>query len=269
MELLQQLILLKLFLQLILHRQVLMLTVSILVELLKGGAVAGSATDASNYTLNGAALPEGTTITLNAAKNTATITLPTESISKADTAAVFTIEKVQRATGEVIKPVTTTVATVDNVKPVLAGAVLNTDGSVSLSFSETLTATPVLSDFAFKANGKTLDVATVATIVAGTGADAGKFVIPNLVAAFSEGTDAAGDEIVYIDVDNSSSYSATNDILLKSGTFVDLAAAGYTGGKVSVKDAAITSFVIESTGTTTVLDAGSNKLKAGTTITVK
>jgi hypothetical protein len=91
----------------------------------KGGAVEGSATDPAKYTLNGAALPEGTTITLDAAtKSVATITLPEGSINKDDSAAIFTVAGVKNAAGTTITPFTGTTAVKDNVAPQLQSASL-------------------------------------------------------------------------------------------------------------------------------------------------
>ncbi|MGK8612904.1 hypothetical protein ACRS4M_10580 [Streptococcus pneumoniae] len=106
----------------------------------KGGNVAGSATALANYTLNGSALPEGTTITLNTAKDTALITLPASSIPTSDTAAVFTVDNVQSLSGLTIKPLTTTVAIVDNVAPVLTSAKVLDNKTIELTYSENIAA---------------------------------------------------------------------------------------------------------------------------------
>ena len=104
----------------------------------KGGNVAGSATALENYTLNGSALPTGTTITLNSAKQVATITLPASSIERSDTAAVFTVQNVQSLSGLTIKPLTTTVAIVDNVAPVLTSAKVLDNKTIELTYSENM-----------------------------------------------------------------------------------------------------------------------------------
>jgi hypothetical protein len=107
-------------------------------EAVKGGAVAGSATDVNNYSINGKPLPAGTTITLDSAQKVATITLSDESIAVSDSAAVFTINNVQSLTNKTIKPVTTTVAIVDNVDPVLQSARVLDNNTIELTYSENL-----------------------------------------------------------------------------------------------------------------------------------
>jgi S-layer homology domain len=103
----------------------------------KGGAVVGSATDVNNYSVNGKALPTGTTITLDANQLVATITLA-EGFTANDTDAIFTINNVQQLTGEVIKPVTTTISVVDNVAPVLESARVIDADTIELTYSEAL-----------------------------------------------------------------------------------------------------------------------------------
>jgi len=105
-------------------------------EKVKGGAVAGSATDLNNYSLNGKPLPEGSTITLNAAQTLATITIGDEGIKTNDTNAVFTINNVTSLTGKTIKPVTTTVEITDNLDPVLESARVLDNNSIELTYSE-------------------------------------------------------------------------------------------------------------------------------------
>lgn len=118
-------------------------------EAVKGGAVAGSATDASRYTINGKSLPAGTTITLNAAvagppavaaQTIATITLPAGTIDTTDTAAIFTINGVQTLTGKTNKAFTKAVVITDNVKPVLQSARVLDNKTIELTYSEALDA---------------------------------------------------------------------------------------------------------------------------------
>ncbi|TPG69975.1 hypothetical protein EEL31_16800 [Brevibacillus laterosporus] len=135
----------------------------------KGGNVAGSATAVSNYTLNGSALPAGTLITLNTNKDTATITLPASSIPTSDTHAVFTISNVQTLTGLTIKPLTATVAIVDNVAPVLESAKVLDDVTIELTYSEkiSLNDTDVFDSFKI-VNGTTAIPFTTGELVAGS-----------------------------------------------------------------------------------------------------
>jgi|GEM_PF-1646694 len=133
-------------------------------EAVKGGAVAGSATDRSNYTLAGKPLPEGTTITLNAgpspaAQTVATITLPAESVSKDDANAVFTATNVKNTAGtKTLKSYTGTVDVKDNVSPVLESAKVLDNKTIELTYSEAIaslgTDANVFDDFEIK-NGST------------------------------------------------------------------------------------------------------------------
>lgn len=113
-------------------------------EAVKGGAVAGSATDASRYTINGKALPAGTTITLNAtgtAQTVATITLPAGTVDTSDNTAIFTVNGVQTLTGKTNKAFTQTLTIVDNVKPNLVSAQLMADGqTIVLTYNENIVA---------------------------------------------------------------------------------------------------------------------------------
>lgn len=115
-------------------------------EAVKGGAVAGSATDASRYTINGRSLPVGTTITLNAAGNPsgsvaqtiATITLPDQTIDATDTAAIFTINGVQSLTGKTNKSFTKAITVLDNVSPTLVSAKVLDNKTVELTYNEAM-----------------------------------------------------------------------------------------------------------------------------------
>jgi hypothetical protein len=150
----------------------------------KGGNVAGSATNPADYTLDGQALPAGTTITLNAAdqpagstaQTIATITLPANSIAISDSAAVFTVNNVQDTNGDTINAYTGTVGVIDNTAPVLNGATFNADGTLSLAFSENVT-TPDAADYSISVNNGDALATTAYTATAGSGADAGKVVI--------------------------------------------------------------------------------------------
>lgn len=115
-------------------------------EAVKGGAVAGSATDASRYTINGRALPAGTTITLNAAgtpagstaQTIATITLPAQTMDVTDAAAIFTINGVQTLTGKTNRAFTKAISVVDNVSPVLQSARVIDNRTIELTYSESI-----------------------------------------------------------------------------------------------------------------------------------
>lgn len=220
----------------------------------KGGNVVGSATDANNYTLNGSSLPLGTTITLNPTKDIAKITLPAESISTSDTGALFTINNVERLTGETIVPFTTTVATVDNVKPVMTSAVLANDNSLVVGFSEALALTPASADFSIKINGKV--VLATPLFVPGVGSDAGKYVVDLNTLLDNDGTQT------YIDIDGDSTYVPANDIFVKTE-----AAQSPFSMKTSPLVSSLTIEVVGGVTTDTAIPA--NALTIGTLITAK
>ncbi|MEC2074242.1 hypothetical protein [Alkalihalophilus marmarensis] len=109
-------------------------------EAVRGGAVANSATDVSNYTLAGKPLPTGTTITLDSEQKVATITLPaTDSVSKDDDFAVFTASNIKNTAGtKTSKTFTDTVEVKDNTAPVLRSAKALDNKTLELTYSEAI-----------------------------------------------------------------------------------------------------------------------------------
>lgn len=107
----------------------------------KGGAVAGSATDPNNYSVNGRILPAGTQIYLDPTYQTATITLPAGFVSTTDTAAIFRINNVQNTLGTVITPYTETLTVNDNTAPVLQSARVLSNNSIELTYNEDIKST--------------------------------------------------------------------------------------------------------------------------------
>lgn len=108
-------------------------------EAVKGGAVANSATDITNYTLAGKPLAAGTSITLDADQKVATITLPADSVSKDDQAAIFTVANVKNTAGtKTVKSYTGTVDVKDNVAPVLDSAKVLDNKTIELTYSEAI-----------------------------------------------------------------------------------------------------------------------------------
>ncbi|MBH0169293.1 Ig-like domain-containing protein [Fictibacillus sp. 18YEL24] len=155
-------------------------------EAVKGGSVAGSATDAFNYRLNGAPLPAGTVITLDSLKTTATITLPAGSVSKSETQ-LFNVWNVQDLAGNVLDTTTKTVAVLDSVKPELLSAKVDADGALVLSFSENIsnavsTVDFVAADFEVKVNGADVTEALAA------GVNSNELKITASDASFAAGT---------------------------------------------------------------------------------
>lgn len=223
----------------------------------KGGTVAGSATNLANYSINGAALPAGTTITLDtvSAPTTATITLPVGSVAKTDTAAVFYVSGVQDSTGNTVVPLTTTVQVNDNTAPVLTSATLNADNTISLGFSETVTGL-VAADLVVKVNGATMTLPAGATLTAGTGSDSGKWVLDMNSVKYSAPNS-------FVNMDGTGTYNPATDILLSSTSDVT------AGWKYSTSPV-ITSLSVGTASTgITGADAATNTVKTNTTITLK
>ncbi len=221
----------------------------------RGGNISGSATDLANYSLNGTSLPAGTTITLNVAKDKATITLPVESVTTTDTAALFTINNVMKISGETIDAFATTVGVVDNVKPVMDSAVLKNDNTLVVGFSEGIsTPLPNPVDFSIKINGKVLS--TTPAFTAGSGSDFGKFILDLDALVLNDGTQT------YINLDGVAGYNASNDVFVKTEA-VQTAFTMATNPIVS-------SLTIEVVGSATTDNATpANGLKLGTIKTAK
>ncbi|MGV3265867.1 hypothetical protein [Cytobacillus pseudoceanisediminis] len=231
----------------------------------KGGAVANSATDLANYSLAGKPLPAGTTITLDAAQDTATIVLPAGTIEKTDAAAVFTVANVMSLNGEVLNTYTGTLSVVDNVKPVLNSAALNVDGTVTIGFNETLAAGPDADDLAVTVNGVQLTGAapayTVTPVTAG--ADAGKYLVTVNALVDDNGTTGdATDDILFVDVNGDGAYVAGTDIVVTTGTVSPTA--------VSLKNNVFTSVKVGTVASpNTGKDAANNFLKGNVVLTAK
>lgn len=221
----------------------------------RGGNVAGSATKLANYSLDGGSLPAGTTITLNVAKDKATITLPAESIATTDSAALFTIDNVMKISGETINSFATTVGVVDNTKPVMNSAVLKNDNTLVVGISEGIsTALPNSADFKIKINGK--DLSATPAFIAGTGSDFGKFILDLEPLVLNDGIQT------YINLDGIVGYNVTNDVFVRTEA-VQTAFNMNTSPIVS-------SLTIEVVGSVTTDNATpANGLKLGTTITAK
>jgi hypothetical protein len=126
-------------------------------EAVLGGAVAGSATDVANYSINGSALPVGTTITLNSDKDIATITIPDGGFATSETYAVFQISGVKAKSGKTLKAYTGTQAIVDTQDPKVVSARLLANDKIELTYdSNVLPGTASASNFVLKAGDTTL-----------------------------------------------------------------------------------------------------------------
>ena len=257
----------------------------------KGGAVANSATDVNNYSLGGKPLPAGTTITLNSAQTAATIILADNSIAATDATTVFTVANVDALNGAKLNAYNGTVATSDNVQPVLNSGTLTADNKLAVGFSEALATSPVAGDLVFKINGNTVTNAGSVnlTVTPGTGSDAGKYLV-NLDGLVKQGTTVAAtpgtpgnagpdgtagnaDDVAaipgtpasttpsYVDVNNNNAYDTATDIKIGDGPVA--------GFKFSTSSAISSVTVTTAAGTRTGADLAGNTLTSATTVTVK
>ncbi|WP_338818847.1 hypothetical protein MTCOM_02540 [Moorella thermoacetica] len=135
-------------------------------DAVKGGSVAGSATDVANYSINGAPLAAGTVITLDSTQKKASIKLAPESIVQDDPAAVIRVAGVQSLKGVTVTPYVGTVPIYDNTAPVLQSAqLIDANSSVSdsvyishidMTFNENMAAVNedvVTNEFTLKVGG--------------------------------------------------------------------------------------------------------------------
>ena len=245
-------------------------------EAVKGGAVANSATDTSNYTLAGKPLPQGTNITLNPAQTVATINLPAESIEKNDPAAIFTVANIKNTAGtKTVKSYSGTLAVEDNVKPVLTSANFTADNHLVIGFSEKLATNPVIGDFVFKVNNQDVVASgtNTLTVTPGTGSDAGKYLVnfEDLViqgSAATNGVDGVAGTIddvpatpTFVDLNNNGTFEST-DIKIGDGPVAD-----FKFSTSSVIDNVNVSTL--KTGDSTAKDASNNFLKNDVTVKAK
>lgn len=129
-------------------------------EAVKGGTVSGSATDPTNYRLNGEPLPDNTVITLNSDQNIATISMPAGSVNTTETR-ILTILDVDDLAGNEIVTIDRPVNLSDSTSPLLQSATYDTaSGAIVVSFNEAIhgsnAITPVAGDFIVKVNGVTV-----------------------------------------------------------------------------------------------------------------
>lgn len=228
-------------------------------EAVKGGTGSGSATLLSAYKLNGKALPEGTTITLDSAQTEATITLPEGSIKDSDSAAIFVADSIVSKDGKKnLEKYTGTISIDDNVAPEVTDVKLTSDNDLLVTFSEPVT-NQTLADFDIVINGTTVaspnesDGSTPITLslTAGTGSDVGKYIINLSDLVEFDGNDtvinltAAGSDIVVANSDVTSTFKYATSTAIDSIV-------------VKVKD-----------GTRTTDDAAGNTLTPGTEKKVK
>lgn len=157
----------------------------------KGGNVAGSATDAANYKLNGQALPAGSVLTIDPTNQVVTIKVPAGAI---DTTAVqiLTISGVQALNSNAtIETINTTVSLTDTKAPEITTASVNANGDLVLTFSESINGTttgtgtqPVIGDFIVAVDGT--QVASGLTVA--NGAADNQLIIKSADVSFATGT---------------------------------------------------------------------------------
>ena len=220
----------------------------------------------NNYRIDGAPLPAGTyiTVTGSAPSYTINLHLPGGSVSESRNYAV-NVSGIKDTTGNTMGiKAFNTVALVDDVKPELKTAVLNTNGSLTIGYSEVLAGVIADSDLAVTLNGKVVDTGSV-TAIAGTGSETGKDVVTVQVSVYDGGDSTYGDgnEVLYIDADGVAGYSAADDILISTGSY--LAAVG--GTDFNLNNA--TTLKIGTVASPVTADGDSNAIKGNTVITVK
>jgi hypothetical protein len=260
------------------------------------GLDVSTVTNINNYRLDGAILPAGSYIEV-LTPTTATIHIPAGTIAKSKSTYALNVSGIKDKAGNVMTPfVKSTITLVDDIKPVLTSGVLNTNGTVSLGFSEDMaTGVAKQAGLQVKVNGSaafTTGANTALVLADGLGSDAGKYVLSakksTQTLAMAAGTLTAngatytssiatdGITFSFIDVDASNTYT-TGDILL---SYIDTnAACGspdatlVANGNYDLNNAS--AITITSSGTT-ITDASlitntpvGNLLKGATTITVK
>jgi trimeric autotransporter adhesin len=230
------------------------------------GLDTATVTNVNNYRLDGAALPAGSYITISS--NTATINIPAGSIAKDKTYAL-NINGIKDKAGNTMSPYVGSVALKDDIKPVLTAATLNTNGTVSLGFSETVnTAAGKEADFAVILNGVTLNSAAY-TLADGVGADAGKYVL-SVNTRVAEAAAPGGTDTLYIDVNGNTSFDAGTDIVVAQATDATGTTTNFTAGTYNLNNA--TSLKVGTIAAPTLVTDTSNLanvVEGSKTITVK
>ncbi|WOV84719.1 S-layer homology domain-containing protein [Sporosarcina jeotgali] len=225
-----------------------------------------SAINLNNYRLDGAPLPTGTyvTVTGTAPNYVIHLHLPAGSISKSRDYAL-NVSGIKDTAGNVASMfVDNTVALVDDVMPELKTASLNTNGSLTLGYTEALAGVIAATDLKVTLNGKVVDSAQL-NLVAGTGGETGKDVLTvnQLVDQGANLAYGGGDDTLYIDVDGVAGYLAGTDILISTGSFT----AAQNGVVYDLRNATTLKVGTETSPVTA--DGEGNALKGNTTITVK
>lgn len=225
-----------------------------------------TATNLNNYRLDGAPLPTGTYVTITGTSPNFVISLnlPAGSISSSKDYAL-NVSGIKDTAGNVASMfVDNTVALVDDVKPELKTASLNTNGSLTLGYSEALAGIVAASDLVVTLNSKVVDTAQL-TLVAGTGGETGKDVL-TVDQLVDQGTNAAyggGDDTLYIDVDGIAGYLAGTDIFISTGSYTAL----QDGVVFDLRNSS--TLKVATIATPVTVDGDGNTLKGNTSVTVK
>ncbi len=264
-----------------------------------GDTAAGAALDlttvlnTNNYRLDGAPLPANSYITYNSATMTATIIMPAGSITATKTAPagfVFNISGIKDKAGNLVTTYVGNITLADDIAPELKTATLNSNGTLSLGFSENLAASGATSvnDFTITLNGTALNKNTaVYSFVDGTGSDSGKYVMTVNKRVYTQAATSgaltitgvgtftgSGSNLIkvnYIDANNSGALDA-GDIVISS---IDtLSTSGSTGdaanGTFDLNNA--TTLKVETIASPSVVrdtSAVVNYIKGSASVTVK
>lgn len=109
---------------------------------LKGGNVAGSATNYANYSINGVVIPSTSSLYLDATKQQLTIKLPAGSVVTSGVK-LLTVKGISGTNGVAMDEVTRAETFVDDTAPVLQSAKVDASNVLNVKFSEGLATAPV------------------------------------------------------------------------------------------------------------------------------
>ncbi|CAM3313233.1 S-layer homology domain-containing protein [Brevibacillus invocatus] len=248
--------------------------------------------DLNNYRLDGAPLPAGTYITITGTTTlTAKVNLPVEAISK-DKDYALTVSGIKDKAGNTAVTLTeNAVGLKDFVAPELSAATLNTNGSLTLSFSEAvLSGANTEADFELFVNDSAkFNTGTdkAFAIADGTGSEAGKYVLTvkksvigiasdnNKEVTVNGQTHTTADALdvvkfTFVDVNGSKIYDA-GDILISAVDTGDTTAIAFAAdGNYDLNSAS--SVVLATKATPTLVKDASttgNAVKGDKEITVK
>ncbi|GED26445.1 S-layer protein [Brevibacillus agri] len=242
--------------------------------------------DLNNYRLDGAPLPSGSYVTLSG--TTATINIPAGKFAE-DKAYAFNINGIKDKAGNVMNPYVGSVNLKDDIKPELTSATLNSNGTVSLGFSEKVNAASGKeADFAVTVNGSLLTGTNKAyTLADGVGSDAGKYVLTVKLATIGKAatagsytdpnggtwTTAGATNVVkftFVDVDGNQDLSAGDIILTGTDTGATTAIAFSDNAAYDLNNAlSVKVGTIASPSLVTDTSNLTNVVKGSKTITVK